>query len=63
MVNIPDDESDTTISENPIVSESEAVIGRLLHMGSRQAPHVAKSWFALAGWCYKWGRKAIESAM
>ena len=50
------------IGENPVLSESDAVIGRLLHLGSMNCPTLGKSWFTLAGWCYKWGRKAVDNA-
>nr|CAB3266393.1 serine/threonine-protein kinase SMG1 [Phallusia mammillata] len=40
----------------------EIVLGSLLNLSTLQAPDLAKSWFALAGWCYKWGRKIIDGA-
>ena len=54
--------SEVNIGENPILTDSEAVIGRLLHLSTMQCPILAKSWYTLAGWCYKWGRKAVDSA-
>jgi len=27
-----------------------------------QCPTLAKTWFTLANWCYKWGRKAVDNA-
>jgi len=42
--------------------KQEIVLGSLLNLATVQAPDLAKSWFALAGWCYKWGRKLIDGA-
>uniref|UniRef100_A0A2C9LZC5 non-specific serine/threonine protein kinase n=1 Tax=Biomphalaria glabrata TaxID=6526 RepID=A0A2C9LZC5_BIOGL len=55
-------ETGTSIGESSTLLESEAIIGRLLHLSSIQSPILAKSWFTLAGWCYKWGRKAVDNA-
>ncbi|KAH9498432.1 Serine/threonine-protein kinase smg1 [Bulinus truncatus] len=55
-------ESGTSIGESSTLPDTEAVIGRLLHLSSIQSPILAKSWFTLAGWCYKWGRKAVDNA-
>ena len=54
---------DLRIGENPVLGESDAMIGRLLHLGSINCPSIGKSWFTFAGWCYKWGRKAVDNAM
>ncbi|XP_059145931.1 serine/threonine-protein kinase SMG1-like [Physella acuta] len=52
----------TSIGESTVLPETEGVIGSLLHLSSIQSPILAKSWFTLAGWCYKWGRKAVDNA-
>lgn len=46
----------------PFMSDSDAVIGHLLHLSAMKSPSLAKAWFALASWCYKWGRKAVDNA-
>ena len=43
--------------------ENDSLVGKLLHLSTMQCPSLAKSWFALAGWCYKWGRKAVDNAV
>ena len=50
------------IDGTDIVSEGEKVIGRLLHLATLECPALAKSWFIMAGWCYKWGRKTVDNA-
>ncbi|CAL1541344.1 unnamed protein product [Lymnaea stagnalis] len=55
-------ESGTSIGDNAMLPDTEGIIGRLLHLSSVQSPILAKSWFTLAGWCYKWGRKAVDNA-
>lgn len=54
--------TDVTIGDNPMLSDTDAIIGRLYHLSTMKSPSLAKAWFALAGWCYKWGRKAIDNA-
>nr|KAG5704899.1 hypothetical protein BaRGS_003882 [Batillaria attramentaria] len=44
------------------VSEGERVMGQLLHLATMESPSLAKAWFMLAGWCYKWGRKTVDNA-
>ena len=53
---------DIHLGNHPVVPESDAMIGRLYHLSTMQSPTLAKAWFSLAGWCYKWGRKAVDSA-
>ncbi|ESO84130.1 hypothetical protein LOTGIDRAFT_229624 [Lottia gigantea] len=50
------------IGSSNMISDSDAVIGRLLHLSTIECPELAKSWFLLANWCYKWGRKAVDNA-
>ncbi|XP_048245963.1 serine/threonine-protein kinase SMG1-like isoform X1 [Haliotis rufescens] len=57
-----DQEQVLKIGDNPILSDSDSIIGRLLHLCAMESPKLAKSWFTLAGWCYKWGRKAVDNA-
>lgn len=41
----------------PIIENS---IGKLLQFGVKQCPDLAKAWFALGNWSYRWGRKMVE---
>lgn len=53
---------DISIGESAIVSDTDSLIGRLLHLSTIECPTLSKAWFTLAGWCYKWGRKSVDSA-
>ncbi|XP_030839844.1 serine/threonine-protein kinase SMG1 isoform X2 [Strongylocentrotus purpuratus] len=57
-------EADVTnlIGQSPAVSDTDAVCGRLLHLGIMQSPSLPKAWSSLASWCYRWGRKAVDMA-
>ncbi|XP_064619648.1 serine/threonine-protein kinase SMG1-like isoform X2 [Lineus longissimus] len=57
-----DDVEVLSIGDNPILSDSDKIVGRLLHFSTMQNQDMAKAWFALANWCYKWGRKAVDNA-
>jgi len=39
----------------------EFAIGQLLHLATIFSPMLAKSWWSLAGWCYRIGRKNLEA--
>ena len=39
---------------------ADEVIGRLLHLSTLHCPDLAKAWYSLASWGYKWGRKALD---
>ena len=39
----------------------EYSIGQLLHLSTMYCPDLAKAWWALAGWCYRIGRKNLEA--
>ena len=54
--------SGSEVEESLLVSENDVLVGRLLSLATTQCPTLAKAWFSLAGWCYKWGRKAVDSA-
>lgn len=36
-------------------------VGKLLQSGTKLAPELNKIWSTLANWCYRWGRKMVES--
>lgn len=44
------------------VGEPDFVLGQLYQLSTRLAPEMAKSWAALAGWAYRWGRKVVDNA-
>jgi len=44
------------------LAEGDLLVGQLMKLSSMQCPTLAKTWFTLANWCYKWGRKAVDSA-
>lgn len=59
-------ESDLTSSDLFAPKESrfdryEFAIGQLLHLATIFSPMLAKSWWSLAGWCYRIGRKNLEA--
>lgn len=42
-------------------ANADIVLGTLQYCATVQDPNLAKAWFASAGWCYKWGRKILDS--
>lgn len=53
------DHEDYYIEEKmPLV---DAAVGKLLQSGAKRCPELTKVWFALGNWCYRWGRKMVES--
>ncbi|XP_048758488.2 serine/threonine-protein kinase SMG1-like [Ostrea edulis] len=56
------EDNNISIGESAIVSDTDSLIGRLLHLSTIECPTLSKAWFTLAGWCYKWGRKSVDSA-
>lgn len=44
------------------VADGDLLVGQLLKLSTMQCPTLAKTWFTLANWCYKWGRKAVDNA-
>ncbi|KAJ8319497.1 hypothetical protein KUTeg_004588 [Tegillarca granosa] len=59
---LEDEDHEQNIGDNPSLSESDSIIGRILHLSTMESPNLSKAWFTLAGWCYKWGRKAVDNA-
>lgn len=39
----------------------DAAVGKLLQSGAKKCPEMNKVWSALGSWCYRWGRKMVES--
>lgn len=39
----------------------DAAVGKLLQSGVKKCPEMPKVWSALGAWCYRWGRKMVES--
>ena len=54
--------SELRIGANPILSDTDRIVGRLLHLSTIEGESLPKAWYTLAGWCYKWGRKAVDNA-
>ncbi|XP_041362847.1 serine/threonine-protein kinase SMG1-like [Gigantopelta aegis] len=61
-ITLDDKDQVLKIGENPNLSDSDSIVGCLLHLATMQCPSMSKSWFVLSGWCYKWGRKAVDNA-
>jgi serine/threonine-protein kinase SMG1 len=36
-------------------------VGKLLQSGVKMCPEMTKAWSNLGSWCYRWGRKTVES--
>ncbi|XP_077975239.1 serine/threonine-protein kinase SMG1-like isoform X1 [Styela clava] len=51
-------------SNEQLISEANAeiLLGTLVNAATIQNPDLAKAWFHSAGWCYKWGRKIVDTA-
>lgn len=57
-----DNESwDLFVLEDSKFERHEFAMGQLLHLATVYAPKLAKSWWNLAGWCYRIGRKNLEA--
>ncbi|XP_076757575.1 serine/threonine-protein kinase Smg1 isoform X3 [Xylocopa sonorina] len=41
---------------------SDMIIGRLTQLGVNQCPDLPLAWCSFASWCYKWGRKIVDSS-
>ncbi|OWF37806.1 serine/threonine-protein kinase SMG1-like [Mizuhopecten yessoensis] len=59
---LEDSDQELRIGDNPILSDIDSVVGRILHLGTMESATLSKAWFSLASWCYKWGRKAVDNA-
>ncbi|PNF25695.1 hypothetical protein B7P43_G16149, partial [Cryptotermes secundus] len=53
-----------TISHNGVyvIPPTDAVIGRLLQLGVSRCPELGKAWSQFASWCYRWGRRVVDTA-
>lgn len=45
-----------------IIPLNDAAVGKLLHFNIHQCCNLAKSWNAFGTWCYRWGRKVVDSS-
>lgn len=52
---------DLFVLEDSKFERHEFAMGQLLHLATVYAPKLAKSWWNLAGWCYRIGRKNLEA--
>lgn len=41
---------------------NEMIVGKILQKSVRQTPHMAETWSAFGSWCYRWGKKIVESS-
>ena len=48
-------------STSSVVSSTDAVLGGLQRLSVQQSPGLAKAWLALAGTCYRWGRRSVDA--
>lgn len=54
-------ENQNEIKQPSMMSANEFFIGKLVQDGVQKCPELGKSWSALGNWCYKWGKKMVES--
>ena len=50
------------MESHTVLTDADLLINDLLKLATERQPNLSKSWFTLAGACYKWGRKAVDSA-
>lgn len=41
---------------------NEMIVGKILQKSVNQTPHIAETWSAFGSWCYRWGKKIVESS-
>lgn len=57
---IPDVKTNHEQGMPNILSAADSMIGKLIQESTRQCPELAKSWYSLGAWFYRWGRKLVE---
>lgn len=57
---IPDIRTNHEPNIPSILSGSDTVIGKLIQESTRRCPELAKAWYTLGAWFYRWGRKLVE---
>ncbi|XP_058811557.1 serine/threonine-protein kinase Smg1 [Topomyia yanbarensis] len=43
-----------------IFNAMDIVVGKLLQTSVQRCPELAKAWYQLGSWCYRWGKKMVE---
>lgn len=51
---------DTNYELTNVIPPNELLVGRLLQEAAQQCPDLAKAWFKMGAWFYRWGRKLVE---
>ena len=51
-----------TVEKSNIVPLTEMAIGKLLQFGVHECNGLAKSWNAFGTWCYRWGKKVVDTS-
>lgn len=46
---------------NSFMPAIDLAVGKLLQSGTKKCPEMTKVWSAFGSWCYRWGRKMVES--
>ncbi|RWS12933.1 Serine/threonine-protein kinase SMG1-like protein [Dinothrombium tinctorium] len=57
LVNSCDDEVIWSLSP---ISQSESIVGKLVALTANKCPFLAKAYFSLGAWGYRWGRRLID---
>ena len=42
------------------MNNNEMILGDLLDLSTLVSPKLSKTWYTMANWCYKWGKKNAE---
>lgn len=45
-----------------LIPPSDVIVGKLVQLGVNQCPDLPAAWANFAAWCYKWGRKIVDSS-
>jgi PI-3-kinase-related kinase SMG-1 len=53
--------NDAPVKQPGIMSASEFFVGKLMNNGVKKCPDLAKAWSCFGNWCYRWGKKMVES--
>lgn len=45
-----------------LIPPADVIVGKLMQLGVNQCPDLPTVWSNFAAWCYKWGRKIVDSS-
>ncbi|XP_037938789.1 serine/threonine-protein kinase Smg1 [Teleopsis dalmanni] len=51
--------ADTSMEE--IIPDVERAVGKIINASIFQQPNMSEAWFAFGNWCYRWGKKMVET--